>query len=333
MDRSHIPMIPGRRNALPLVYGDTPSFLGCDVLDRPPEGPGFDVLVAGVPWEGTVTWGSYSGCELAPRSIRHAAARYGGYLPEYDINLLDHLRIGDIGDLALHPNDPEATMQAVLRAARGIYRAGAVPFTLGGDHSFTPEIVRALGEHGGDPVGVIHFDAHLDNTAAYGTDRFPRCGPLHRIAALPSVRPAAIVHFGIRGPRNSPAQMAAARDCGATVMTIRRVRELGVPEAVRQAMAIAGDGTRSVYVTICSDVFDAGFNPGGPADFNGLFPHELFEALYRLGEAGLSGLDYVEVYPLQDPGGRSSHLAAWAIIHALAGLAARKRDRTSPPSS
>lgn len=326
LDSQDIPMVPGRKQALPKVYGDTPSFLGVDLVDLSAENnPKYDVIVGGVPWEGTVTWGSYSGCEMAPKTIRHASARYGGYLPEYDIDVFDHLRVGDIGDLAVSPDSPERTMTEVCRASGAIYKAGAIPFFLGGDHSFTPEIVRALGDHLPGKIGIIHFDSHLDNNKSFGDDRFPRCGPIHRIAELEKVRTQSIVQIGIRGPRNSPSQMAYAREMGATVFTIRDIRKRGIEEIVSESLAIARRETDHVFVTVCSDCVDAGFNPGGPADFNGLFPSELFSALYSLGKAGIAGMDYVEVYPIQDPSGFSSHLVSWALIHALAGMASAKQ--------
>lgn len=316
---------------MPLVYGDTPTFLGCDMLDMSNLAPGNDVIVGGVPWEGTITWGSFAGCELAPRTIRHAAARYGGFLPEYDIDLFDHLKIGDMGDLPVNPNDPEMTMGAVYRASCDIYRQHSIPVFLGGDHSFTPEIVRALADTSGEPVGLIHFDAHLDNSKSFGNEKLARCGPLHRISEIPNVRNESIAHIGIRGPRNSPAQMQNARDMGSTVFNIRDIRRRGIEDVIAEAIEIASKGTRHIYVTICSDCIDAAFNPGGPADFNGMFPDELFSSLYKLGTVGIAGLDFVEVYPLQDPTNRSSHLAAWAIIHGLAGLAARKREGMKVP--
>ena len=97
---------------------------------------------------------------------------------------------------------------------------------------------------------------------------------------------------------------------------------------IEEAITIASKGTDHIYVTICSDCMDAAFNPGGPADFNGLFPNELFSALLRLGEHGIAGLDFAEIYPTQDPNCVSSHLASWAIIHALAGSALRKSCQT-----
>lgn len=324
MNTKKIPMVHGRKLSMPLIYGDTPSFLGCSVIN-PNLSRGFDVIFAGVPWEGTITWGSYSGCELAPRSIRHAAARYGGFLPEYDIDVFDYLRIADLGDISMYPNDPEESMKSVFRTAHKIYKSQSIPFMLGGDHSFSPEVVRALTENMDGKIGVIHFDAHLDNSKSFGNDNFARCGPIYRIAQIQNVSTTNIVHIGIRGPRNSPAQLEYAREIGATVFTIRQIRSLGIEAVIEDALRIARENTKYIYVTICSDIIDAAFNPGGPPDFNGLFPHELFYALYRLGKSGIAGLDYVEVYPIQDPKAFSSHLAAWAIIHALVGLASRKK--------
>ena len=328
MNSKDIPMVPNRKASLPKVYGDTPSFLGTPVLHHNFLENGYDVIFAGVPWEGTVTWGSFSGCELAPRTIRHSSARYGGFLPEYDLDLFDYLKLGDIGDVSVNPNDPEETMKNIFGVMNNIYKNKSIPFVLGGDHSISPEVIKALGENVEGKIGVIHFDAHLDNAKSFGGDAFPRCGPLHRIAQIENVRKESIVHIGIRGPRNSPSQLAYAKDMGARIFNIREIRARSIDSVIEEAITVAREKTRNVYVTICSDCIDAACNPGGPADFNGLFPHELFSALYTLGESGIAGLDYVEVYPNQDPHSFSSHLASWAIIHALAGLASRRQKKS-----
>jgi guanidinopropionase len=325
MPKSQVPMVAGRKNSLPRIYGDTPTFLGCPVIKTSDEMKKYDVVVMGVPWEGTITWGTYSGTEMAPKTVRHASARYGGYLPEYDVNIFDSMNIGDSGDVSISPSNPEVTMRRIKRQAGIIYKEGAIPFTIGGDHSFTPEIVKALGENSGGKIGIIHLDAHFDNAAKFGDDEYPRCAPLYRISHIPQVRNQSIVHIGIRGPRNSPAQMEYARSIGASVFTIKSIRDMGMEEVIRRAIDIAYSGTQSVYVTICSDAIEAGFNPGGPADPDGLTPHELFSALNQFGKAGIAGCDFVEAYPIQDANGVSSHLACWAFIHALVGMALRKQ--------
>jgi guanidinopropionase len=327
MNLNEHPMVPNRKAELPRIYGDTPSFLGTPVLSLRSLEKGYDVIVAGVPWEGTITWGTFSGCELSPKIIRHAAARYGGFLPEYEIDLFDYIKVGDIGDIAVNPNDPHETMKNIYAVMDAIYKNRSIPFALGGDHSFTPEIIRALSDNCDGKIGVIHFDAHFDNSQNFGDDDYPRCGPIHRIAQIGKVRKKSIVHVGIRGPRNSPSQYEYAKEMGATIFTIREIRKRGIDAIIDDAINIAQQNTKYVFVTICSDCIDAGFNPGGPADFNGLFPYELLPSLFRIGKAGIAGLDYVEVYPNQDPQGFSSHLAAWAMIYALAGMAAKKRDK------
>jgi guanidinopropionase len=325
MSSKNIPMVPNRKSLLPHVYGDTPSFLGVPVLRNKKEIKGKDAVVMGVPWEGTITWGSYSGCELAPKAIRHASARYGGYLPEYEVDLFDYLRLGDIGDISVDPCNPEETMENVESKAKEIFSNGAIPLSLGGDHSFSPAIVKALSKNISGEIGIIHFDGHLDNVGEFGQDRFPRCGPLYHIANIPKVKNSSIVHFGIRGPRNAPSQVEFAKKIGAKIFTILEIRKLGIKKAVESAMDIAYKGTKSVYVTICSDSIEAAYNPGGPADFDGLTPHELFYALNCIGRRGIKGLDFVEVYPLSDLNNFSAHLATWSIIHALVGVAMRKK--------
>lgn len=327
MNSKDIPMVPNRKASLPRVYGNTPSFLGTEVMNPKSIENGYDVIFVGVPWEGTVTWGAFTGCELAPRTIRHSSARYGGFLPEYEVNLFDYLKLADIGDITVYPNDPRETMKNVYRVIDNIYKNQSIPVVLGGDHSFSPEIIRALGDNCDGRIGIIHFDSHFDNVRMFGDDDYPRCGPIHRIAQNEKVRKKSIVHIGIRGPRNSPAQFEYAKEMGATIFTIREIRKRGIDTIIEEAIDIARENTKYVFVTICSDCIDAAFNPGGPADFNGLFPHELLPALYRLGESGIAGLDYVEVYPNQDPQSFSSHLASWAIIYMLVGMASRKKKQ------
>lgn len=318
------PYDPEERANLPLLYGDTPTFLGVDPIDLPEGAKKRDVVFFGVPWEGPVTWGGYSGCELAVKSVRQASARYGAYLPEYDLDAADSLSLADAGDVAVTPGDSAATMASIRRTAADIVAAGAKPFAFGGDHSYTPEIIAALAEQADGPIGVIHLDAHMDNMPEFGGDAMARCAPLYRTVRLPNVRAESVVHFGIRGPRNSPFQTALAREAGSRIMTIKEIRDLGFDQAVSEAMKTAGQGTSAVYLTICSDILEAAYNPGGPPDFGGLNPQELFSLINRVAQDKMAGMDFVEIYPPQDPLGRSSHLVAWAFTHALCGLAAIK---------
>ena len=315
-----IPMVPGRKASLPVLYGDTPTFLGVDRVRVPDQVAGRQVVFMGVPIEGAVTWGSYSGCELATKIIRHASARYGAFLPERGVDVLDHLHMADGGDVAVIPGDMAASLAQVRAKAGGIYGQGAMPVFFGGDHTYSPDVVAALAEWTDGPVGVIQLDSHLDNAPDFGGDKFARCAPLYRIPRLKGVRAKSVVQLGIRGPRNSPLQMALAQEAGCTVITTHQFRAQGPERTLEQALEIAHRGTRAVYLTICSDILDAAHNPGGAPDFDGLNSHELFNLVHGIAKAGIRGMDFVEIYPFQDTANRSAHLAVWTIVHALAGL-------------
>jgi len=315
-------MSPPSTSRLPTVSGNTPTFLGYPRVELPGGLGDLDAVVAGLPWEGTNTWGSYSGCEQTPKGCRYASLRYGtGYLPEYDVDIGKRIRVGDAGDLPVHPSDVLRTFAEFEAGAAEIFASGAVPIFIGGDHSVSYPVLKALSERHQGRVGVIHFDSHFDNAEDYAGDRLARCCPLRRISELPGLDPRNIVHIGIRGPRNSPSQMGFARESGATVFTMAEVRRQGRDAVISQAVEVASNGTDGFYVTVCSDIIDHAFNPGGPADFGGLSAGDMCDTLFRLAQVPMLGLDLVEAYPLSDVNNASIHLVVWMAIYALAGLA------------
>jgi arginase family enzyme len=304
----------------PEISGGVPSFMGLPVATSPESLKGHDVVFMGVPWEGVVTWGRYSGCELGPKSIRSASVRYGGYLPEMGFDIFDHLSGTDYGDVGVFPCDTEKTMSLIQAKASEIMAAGAIPITFGGDHSVTVPIIRAVSESISGKLGVIHLDAHMDNIDRFGPHDQARCCPLHRIYEIEKVDPKNVVHMGMRGPRTHPSQVETAKQKGATIMTSFDIKLGGIEAAIERALAIAHDGTDGVYITVCSDVLDVAFNPGGPPDLCGLSSFELARILIGCAREKLRGFDFVEIYPPSDPNNVSSHGAVWMSLYTLAGV-------------
>lgn len=315
------------RRVLPHVSEGVPSFLGTPVVCDPSELSRYDAVFLGVPWEGKPTWRDHLRCADAPEAARRASVRYGGFLPELDIDIFDTLRIGDFGDVAVAPESAEETSARIEAKAGSIFRSGVVPVAFGGDHGVTFPIIKALSEASGGPVGVIHLDAHLDNLPFPEDDIFARCSFVQRLYGLAGFSPAKIVHVGIRGPRNTRMQYETAQKQGSTILTSREVRRIGIEASFEKALETAWTGTRAVYVTVCSDVVDAACNPGGPPDSLGFSSWELSDFLYRCGQAGVAGFDFTEVYPSRDPNGISSHLSVWMALYLLAGLAANRSGR------
>ena len=87
---------------IPEIYSGVPTFMGLPAIREKESIKKYDVVFMGAPWEGICTWGSYTGCELATKSIRKASVRYGGFLPEMGYDVFDHLKGADYGDAATH---------------------------------------------------------------------------------------------------------------------------------------------------------------------------------------------------------------------------------------
>ncbi|GKV57242.1 agmatinase [Sporosarcina sp. NCCP-2222] len=303
-----------------LIYGNTPCMLSGKNISANKNFEDVDVIVYGIPWEGAVTWGDYTGCELGPKVMRLCSARYSGYLPEInDMDVFEHVRIGDAGDIDVVPANVDETMNRITAFTSELWKSGKFVIGLGGDHGVTYPIVRALTEQG-KKVGIIHLDAHYDNLPSHNGDAFARCSPFARLYEQEGVRNESVIHTGIHGPRNKPEAGRNAKTAGAVTITVNEIRaHANLKELAAQIYEMAFKDVDCVYLTICSDVLDFAFNPGGPVDGNGLTSYELLTLVHEICKQGVIGMDFVEVYPQQDPNQFSAHFASTLLLYALAG--------------
>lgn len=319
MDNKPICYVPGKVS--PEVYSGVPTFVGIPKISQAEELSDYDVVVFGMPWEGSCTTGTWTGCELGPKAIRSASVRYGGFLPDQGYDCFDYLKVGDFGDAGVFPGDPERTFYTIKLKAKEIFDRGKISVGFGGDHSVLIPILDALSETK-RRIGLIHFDSHLDNLPSYGeSDKYARCCPLYHAYNMKAVGGERVVHIGIRGPRNHPDSVRIAKEHGATIISSFQVKEMGIEETFKKALSVIGKDVEGIYVTVCSDVLDIAYNPGGPSDFAGLSSYELVSLLHRFASCGLLGFDFVEIYPPQDQNNVSGHMASWAALYILSGLA------------
>lgn len=310
------------------LYGNTPCFLNAENISKSKDVSVVDAVVYGVPWEGAVTWGDYTGCELGPKVIRLSSGRYSGYLPELDhIDVFEHIKLGDIGDIDVVPADVDETISRIEKFTGELWKSGKFLIGFGGDHGITYPIVKALADQG-KKVGIIHLDAHYDNLPSHNGDKYARCSPFARLYETEGVRNESIIHTGIHGPRNRPEAGRNAKDAGAVTITINDIREhQNIRELADEIYELASKDVDCVYLSICSDVLDFAFNPGGPVDGNGLTSYELVTLVHEFCKKGIIGMDFVEVYPQQDPNQFSAHLVSTVILHALAGVVLHNQSK------
>jgi agmatinase len=140
-----------------LRHGQTPFFR----LAASPEGAvaNADVALLGVPHDAGTTY--QPGARLAPYHVRRVSALVQGHHPVHGIDVFARLRCVDAGNVVFPPFDRAAMRTAVEAEVRQLAAAGVAPLVIGGDHSVTLPVLRALAKKHG-PLAIVHVDAHLD---------------------------------------------------------------------------------------------------------------------------------------------------------------------------
>ncbi|WP_455258805.1 agmatinase family protein [Peptoniphilus asaccharolyticus] len=309
------------------IYSGVPSWLNLPVIEEDEDLKGLDIAVVGVPWEGGCTIGGYSSCTEGPKSIRSVSIRYTGFLPDFNLDSFEYLKGGDFGDIPVQNGNYDFTFEEIRKKVAKVIDADVIPVTFGGDHSISYPIISEMAKKHPKKVGILHFDAHLDNYEQFGDDPYSRCSPFYRLYTDENMDPTKIVHIGIRGPRNHKKEYENAEKFGATIIKSQDVKEKGWKEAIDEAIAIAFKDTEVVYVTICADALDAAFMPQGPQDMCGITSYELAMMVHEAGLAGAKGFDFVEIYPETNSLQTASHVGCWMALYYLNGLAEYKKNR------
>ncbi|HLN09660.1 MAG TPA: arginase family protein, partial [Xanthobacteraceae bacterium] len=252
----------GGRRAAP--YSGVPTFLSAPY--RPSENhPDDDLQVAivGVPMDLGVS--NRSGARFGPRALR-AIERIGPYNDVLGCCPVFDLRVADVGDVAFRSRfDLNLCHQDIETCFGRIVDRGTCPLAVGGDHSISRAVLKAVGQR--RPVGLVHIDAHCDTGGEFDQTKFHHGGPF-RLAVLDGVLdPTRTIQIGIRGSAEYLWEFSV--DSGMTVVHAHEIDGLGIAAIVARARAVVGDGP--VYVSFDIDALDPAFAPGtGTPEIGGL---------------------------------------------------------------
>ena len=176
------------------------------------------------------------------------------------------------------------------------------------------------------PVGVVHFDTHTDTGAeVFGVERSHGTF-MRRLVEAGHVDGRRYAQIGLRGYWPGEPEFAWQAGHGITSLFMHDVRDLGIREVVRRAVAAVGAGP--VYLTVDVDVLDPAFVPGtGTPEPGGMTAVDLLLAVRTVAaELELVGADVVEVIPSSVGTDDYSALVADRIVReALTGIAVRRR--------
>jgi agmatinase len=277
-----------------------------------------DIALVGVPMDLGVT--NRSGARHGPRALR-TVERIGPYEHALRIAPVTRLRFADVGDVPMQSRFSLEQCHADIEAFyRRLYAAGVVPLSVGGDHSITLPILRALGD--GRPLGLVHIDAHCDTSGAYEGTRFHHGGPFRHAVLEGVLDPERTIQIGIRGGAEYLWEFST--ESGMTVLHAEAIDELGIRGVVAKARAVVGNGP--FYVSFDIDSIDPGLAPGtGTPEVGGLLPREAIAIVRGLAGLDIVGGDVVEVAPQYDPSTATAQLGAQMLFELLC-LAALRRS-------
>ena len=167
--------------------------------------------------------------------------------------------------------------------------------TLGGDHSITYPVVKALEAlHG--PLDILHFDAHGDLYPEYDGDPYSHACPFARILEEGLCR--RLVQIGIRAL--TPVQREQIHKYGVEVVEMKDL------ETTTVNLNFKGP----LYISMDLDVFDPGFAPGvSHHEPGGMSSRQVLHFIHQL-SVPIAGADLVEHNPSRDLGGITGSLAA-----------------------
>ncbi len=249
------------------------------------------------------------GCAKAPALICAALfSPHGNEASEAGLELGAEIALNDRGDLPLAetPGD-DALIETAVAASLA---AGAVPISLGGDHSITYPILRAVHTHHG-PVDILHVDAHPDLYDEFGGDRRSHASPFARI--MEEGLASRLVQVGIRTLNKHQREQAAR--FGVEIVEMKDFARAPLPKF-----------NKPLYISIDLDGLDPAFAPGvSHHEPGGLTSREVINMLLSL-DCKLVGADVVEFNPTRDINGVTAILAA-KLVKELAALTVSSHAR------
>jgi agmatinase len=285
-----------------------PHFLGLAQAD--PDGA--DFVIAGIPFDLGVT--NRSGAREGPHAIRRASRMLADGANPAGWADPATLKLADIGEFQLALGDIPASLALIeSQAARWPHL-----ISLGGDHTITLALLRALTKRTG-PVGLVHFDAHLDTWPDNFGQSLAHGSPFYIAIREGLVDPGRMIQLGIRSP--APKEVYDwTKAQGVTILSAEDVHQQGPAQVAETIRRVVGDG--ACYLSFDIDAIDPGQAPGtGTPEVGGLFTWQVMAMLRQLKGMQFAGMDVVEVAPAYDMSEITALAAASIVWQYLSNMA------------
>lgn len=279
--------------------------------------------ILGVPVdEGVKRNGGRTGAKDGPDAIRTELYKLTPFVIGKEKSPVE-LTLCDLGDIKAGKS-LEETHDRLAETIRALCSRNIIPIVLGGGHDIAyPDFVGF--SEGKKNVGVINIDAHLDYRKPVpkrNSGTSSRQILDHHRSPLNAMN---FVEVGVQSFANSRDHYTELIDRGATVFSLRDVRNDGITKVLDLSYELATTGNDSLYISFDLDAVHGTEAPGVSASLpTGLTAEEFLTAALFAGKRRKTKIiDIVEMNPKYDIDGRTAKLAALTIMYFLTGFANR----------
>ena len=257
------------------------------------------VTLLGFSWDASSSHAR--GPALAPSIIRSLLNSDAS--SPYSLSGVDFREAISSQDFADLPENAEASRAAISARIAEVMQSQAKPLSLGGDHSVSFPILRAMkAAHG--PLNILHIDAHPDLYDEFEGDRFSHACPFAR--AIEDGCVGNLVQVGIRSA--GPEQRSFGKQHGVVMLGAEALDKIPYKKLIDP-----------LYVSIDLDGLDPAYAPGvSHLEPGGLSTRDVLSMFSKLSVSPV-GADIVELNPEKDNNLATAHVAA-RLVKELAAL-------------
>ncbi len=297
-----------------------PRFGGLASMFRLPcqqEASGLDVAFIGVPLD--IGTSNRTGARFGPRQIRSESVLVRPYGMATGAAPFDSFQVADIGDVALNAFDLLKSIEIIEGYYDKALKNNVIPISIGGDHTITLPILRAIANKHG-PVAMVHVDAHADiNDHQFG--EAIAHGTIFRRAIEEGLIDASrMTQIGLRATGYSADDFDWSRRQGVRVVTVEECWYKSLEPLMQEVRAVIGRDMPT-YLSFDIDGLDPSVAPGtGTPEPAGLTASQGLEIIRGCFGLNLVGCDLVEVSPPYDTTGNTALLAANLLFEMLCSL-------------
>ena len=273
-------------------------FLDRNWMAQNPDYNSSDIVMLGLPFDGTVSY--RSGSRFAPEQIRLASWGLEEYSPVFDKELGD-VNFHDAGDLEFPLGNTYKTLEQIRENVEDIYKDKKRVFGIGGEHLVTLPEIQAISKYV-DNLAIVHFDAHTDLREEYLGEEMSHSAVIRHCSKI--VGAENIKQIGIRSGMKEEWEFMKNHNT-----LCHKFSDLDCLKG------------KNIFVTVDLDCLDTSIMPGtGTPEAGGMTFKELNDWFYYLKDFNIVGADVVELAPDYDASGASTAVATKVIRELLMAM-------------